>query len=127
MASSAQYPVTTPPHHRLIANISDCLSTKDLKSWTIEFYTKSFGPDWEMVSKQHKNLAFTEKFNCVSEWHSPLNVETVDIQGQPGSIAFLQIDINEPGSWFIQNPTDLNGVAYKKYFDSKYLFELIKF
>ncbi len=106
MSSSSEYPVNGAPHHKFIADVSKCLSAfadyKTKKPWTVAFYTKSFGPQWELVSAHHKPLVFTEKFNCIREVDDAVLLESIYLQDGP-----------------------MAGVAASKIFDVNYKFELI--
>ena len=106
MSSSSSYPVETPPHHKFIADVQKCLTAnsdyKTKKPWSVKFYTKSFGPEWELVSSAHKPLVFTEKFNCISTIDDSIILESVYVEQGP-----------------------LAGIAASKVFDVNYKFELI--
>ncbi len=70
MSSSAAPGSATDPHHKFVVDIGACLeqgvALSTFKEFHIQFYTKSLGKGWELLSKNHKGLAFTEKFNCFS-------------------------------------------------------------
>lgn len=106
MSSSSTYPVETSAHHKFTADVNKCLSAyadyKTKKSWTVVFYTKSFGPKWELVSSAHKPLVFTEKFNCISTIDEAVQLESQYVEEGP-----------------------LAGVAHFKTFDVNYKFELL--
>lgn len=106
MASGSEFPVIHQAHHKFVADVSKCLVAygdyKTKKPWTVVFYTKSFGPQWELVSSAHKPLVFTEKFNCIT---------TIDD------------GINLPSQYEEAGP--LAGVASFKLFDVNYKFELL--
>lgn len=106
MSSSSSYPVESPAHHKFIADVSQCLTAyadyKTKKPWTVTFYTKSFGPHWELVSSSHKPLVFIEKFNCITTIDDAVQLESDYVQEGP-----------------------MAGVAQFKIFDVNYKFELI--
>lgn len=126
MASGSRMPVATPAHHKFIADLKTCLESSDLKTWTIQLYTKSFGSGWVAADLKNKGLAFTEKFNCTSVAEAT-EVQFQELTFSNGStVQLISIpDPNEPASWYIQNHFELDGVAYLKYFETGYKFELV--
>lgn len=121
--------VDTPAHHKFVIDLRNCpLATSDAKyrSWGVEFYTKSYGPDWQLVSRYHPNLVFTEKFNC----YQPKSIQklahsTAVWKGE--SQETLQIGllgVADPSFYF--TTSDVAGVAATKVFAPTwdYKFEL---
>jgi hypothetical protein len=127
MSSGPRLPVLTPAHHKFRVDIKTCLKNygqlENLKNWTVEFYTKSLSPDWELTSKFHKNLVFSEKFNCTAT-SSQSTVFTVNTE--LGVLSAFKHNVLGWDSYYgLDNPA-LRGVAVLKYFDSHYKFELIE-
>jgi hypothetical protein len=105
----------TPAHHKFIADVNDCLRAANdpqRRNWTVQFYTKSFGLDWELVSRSHPNLVFTEKFNCTGPNGVDVATDTFDTQ------AIFQIlpKAHQDASWYFLNFQGLEGVAARKFF-----------
>lgn len=110
-----------PPHHKIVVDFTKCEKASadpKMRNFSVEFYTQSFGGGWKVVSKNHKNLVFTEKFNCAGPMNfekvvfSVLNVSGTQqptFQKQPGSEA----------SWYFLNFGQLTGVAASKDFEPK--------
>ncbi len=73
----------TEPHHKFVVDIKQCLkrgkSLAQLRRLKIQFFTKSFGNGWQLVSKNHKALAFTEKFNCFQNTTHPQMIDSIDL------------------------------------------------
>lgn len=126
MASHQQLDKKGEAHHKFIANLQSCLEQgkefKSFRRWKIEFYTKSLSPDWELLSKNHKGLAFTEKFNCVSD-DKKYNIEDVLFAGQ--SFEVFQFQGPYPRSWYLSQG-HLKGVAYQR-FPKEYKMELVSY
>lgn len=126
--NSSGYPaVNAEAHHKMIVDFSKCeLAAADPKkrAFTVEFYTKSFGNGWQVVSKAHKNLVFTEKFNC----SSPAANEEWEYLDMGGSATFrLKRTPAREASWYFLDRADALGVAAMKLFDPKqdYKFEFL--
>lgn len=110
-----------PAHHKMVVDFAKCEKASadpKMRNFTVEFYTQSFGGGWKLVSKNHKNLVFTEKFNCAGPMtfekvaFSELNVDgqaQTTFQKQPGKEA----------SWYFLNFGELTGVAAGKDFEPK--------
>lgn len=126
MSSDSQLNHQSPAHHKFVADTEACLrkgkSSKDLKSWRIAFYTKSFGSQWKLVSKQHKGLAFTEKFNCLKGAEEILSGE-VTYENRNWTI--FNPNPNQEGSWYFYDHPHLRGVTAMKDFGG-YKMVLIK-
>ena len=111
MSSHKEFGKKAEAHHKFIANIKLCLRLGqrkgDLKSWKIKFFTKSYGPQWELVSKSHKGLAFTEKFNCYSG-EEEVNTLTVNVDEEEHIL--FQFKEGLPKSWYLPETHDLTGI-----------------
>ncbi len=116
MSSSPSIDQKQPPHHRFVINLDRCLtlgqSQKSLKNLRIHFYTKSMGNDWKLLSKNHKALAFTEKFNCLSASQAA-NIDLHKFQNsQWPSFQWPEFS---PTSWYIYSKeAPFRGVMIKR-------------
>lgn len=123
MSSSSARPILSAAHHKMDVDFSKCESSAQdprFKNFTIVFYTKSMGEDgrWQLVSRAHKNLVFTEKFNC---WGALPNEKIVTAfwPGPSGSKPIFQVERVPPreASWYFLAEPGLEGVAALKIFD----------
>ena len=103
------------PHHRFIVDLTDCMNAKNslgrLLRWKIKFYTKTRSIDWQLVSRKHDSLAFTEKFNC---YDGPIPFKEIQnrIVGETRDIAkWLSIPLQ---SFYIADDSALAGVAAQR-------------
>lgn len=119
MASDSKSSVETQAHHKFVFDINSCLakgtSLQKLNSWSIVFYTKTFGSQWQLVSKKHQGLAFLEKFNCLSKG-SPKMQKLPDLDNTLWEVFNYN---TSGGSWFLYNHPDLTGVTMQKVFNNK--------
>lgn len=129
MSSGSQKDVVNPAHHKFDFKIEDCLKTKTVadkvkpKNFTIQFYTKSFSPNWELVSSAHKNLPLIEKFNCTQvALNENISASTVLLGGKTWNAFALPWSESIYGS----GDTRVNGIAVVKHFDVYYKFELVR-
>lgn len=125
MSSDSTLDGVSEAHHKFKADIDQCLkagqSEQKMKSWRIAFYTKSFGPQWQLVSSQHQGTPFTEKFNCLSI-DKELETEFVTWESELWEI--FNPNANGKGSWYFYGHPDLMGVTNKKSFGD-YKMELV--
>ena len=123
MSSDSQPNSSSASHHKFKANIKECLSLgaskNSMKKWKVSFYTKSFGPQWELVSKKHKGLVFTEKFNCLSD---NVEVESGAVSWD-GDWNISSEKLKKVKSWYFTDHPVLKGVTYRKVFGA-YKLEL---
>ncbi len=116
-ASDSTQANSTEPHHKFVVDIRECLnrgqSLAPLRRLKIRFYTKSFGSGWQLVSKNHKALAFTEKFNCFNDETHPQNNGSLSLFGQVQPI--VQFENYFTQSWYL-NAVDhpLAGVMMRR-------------
>lgn len=126
MASGPQWPVKKDAHHRFVVDISKCLknlqSIDKLKKWSVAFFSKSYSPNWELVSVTHDPLVFTEKFNCISE--SDKSYEEV-VSISLGQLTSFKHNIAGWDSYYGSDQKQAPAVALLKYFDERYKFELV--
>jgi len=114
MSSSSDLVFDEPAHHKFRADLSKCLelgessSDRSMRSWKIAFYTKSLGPDWSLVSKSFKSLAFTEKFNCFSSLKT--NTSIPFSNGDEYFTAY-QTPQKNIKTWFAKHESKIAGVG----------------
>lgn len=116
--SSSEFPGSeTPAHHKFLINFSKCeAAAKDpsRRHFTVEFYTKSFGPNWTLVSKNHPNNVFTEKFSC---WGAMANESVAFDEMLDKKVVYqVQRHPQRETSWYFWNNGELNGVSAGKLF-----------
>ena len=113
-------------HHKFEFDIIRCLDLgqnhSTLKRWRVKFYRKDFeNSKWEVVSESHKNLVFTEKFNCITNISSKeLMVKNIYWLGDWEIFSHLG---HNRKSWYFDNHPELKGVTHHKILDS-YKMEL---
>lgn len=127
MSSSDSLDKQKPPHHKFIVNVSECLAAgKKLiffKRFRIQFYSKSFDGQWRLLSKKHKALAFTEKFNCFSG-RFPYNVKGAQGNQEP----LFQWQNFASNSWYSFTTGDLQGVMLERHSHNiKVTFESLEY
>lgn len=116
MSSSESLEVTREPHHKFIVNLDKCFgvgeSVRKLLGLKVAFYTKNSNGEWELLSKSHKGLAFTEKFNCLS---GGLETESdkVTIEGLTYPV-FQWVGAGNIKSWYSNLDLEHGGVALKR-------------
>lgn len=131
--SSWPAPLSGAAHHKFILDFGQCeRAARDprFKNFTVRLFTKSLGSNWELVSNTHKNLIFTEKFNCTAAFpkqkvvYDHHSFKTRDIK-----VFQILTQPPRPGSWYFLSDPQLKGVAARKFFHPKkeYKFELIDF
>lgn len=124
MASSSSFPVESPAHHMFKVDLNKCLTSLKVfeknKPWFIQFYSKTYSPHWELVSKSHSPLAFIEKFNCAASAQIQ-SVEWLLVQQKEG------FQFTKPGwpSVYGRTTPYVAGVAILKNFREDYKFELV--
>lgn len=134
MSSSPASSMEGPPHHKFILDFNKCrraAKNPRFKNFTVELYTRSLGQNWELVSRSHKNLIFTEKFNC----ETPFPHQKVVYQDQTYRnkvYRTFQVNTQPPRkrSWYFLNlPEDLKGVAFSKEFppSGQYRLEILDY
>ena len=125
MSSDAELSGSSSAHHKLKANLSECLkagtNVQKMKAWKIAFYTKSFGPQWELVSLSHQGIPFTEKFNCLSV---DKEVVTEFVEWDSELWEIFNANSSGKGSWYFYGHPDLVGVTHSKDFNG-YRMELV--
>lgn len=116
MSSGSEVDHENEPHHKFVADVSRCLelgaSKMKFQRFRIEFYTKSFGNGWSLLSKKHKGLAFTEKFNCFSD---KVKQKTDQISFFSELVDVFQWRTLAPRSWYARSmDATLQGVMMKR-------------
>lgn len=133
MISSAVGEKKHQAHHKFVVDFKRCeRAAKDprFKNFSLEFYTKSFDPSkWELVSRNHSHIVFTEKFNCAQLFPGQ-KAKYMSFQREGGEHTLFQAVRNPPkwDSWYFLDLNGLVGVAaYKLFGPAKtYKFELIE-
>lgn len=132
MSSSPAASSPGPAHHKFVLDFSKCeRASRDpgFANFTVVFYSRSLGPDWELVSKSHGNLVFTEKFNCRSPFAGQ-RISERDLPLAGGSFRLFQIQTppRTGGSWYFLNQPGFQGIAAFKEFPptGQYKFELLE-
>lgn len=105
-------------HHKMIVDLTRCevsMKNSNYRNWKIKFFRK-VGSSWNLVSNAHKNLPFTEKFNCFAPKSSDL-IQTTLYQGQEFFIRAVR-KREKPlyASWYFMNHEILRGIAVDKIF-----------
>lgn len=134
MSSSGGPGIFSEAHHKFIVDFSRCESAaldSKKKNFHVEFLTKSYGNGWQVVSKYHKNLVFTEKFNCAGPI-TPAEFVTEKVwswQSQPTNVFTIDTKAKKETSWYFLAVPGLEGVAAYKLFEPKqdYKFELTSY
>ncbi len=116
MSSSPDIDQKEPSHHKFIIDIDRCLTLgkakQSLRNLRIHFYTKSLDQNWKLLSKNHKALAFTEKFNCLSS-NQGANIDLNDFQNS--QLPSFQWTDFSPTSWYAYSEkAPLRGVMVKR-------------
>lgn len=135
MSSSPSNQKEQTPHHRFIIDFKKCeRASKDprYKKFSVTLYTKSLETNqWTLVSNTHKDLIFTEKFNCSTPFPAQkVSTATHNFNGE--KIKVFQIK-DYPAqkfiSWYALNHSRLKGVALSKAFspNGSYKFKLLDF
>lgn len=121
------------PHHKFRANVADCLkqgkSKSSLRRWKIDFYTKNLPPhanQWKRVSRRHKGLAFTEKFNCLKST-SPRDFRQKDIYWEGQNWLIFTTSRSKHASWYFTDHQELRGIAHNKILGGGYKMEFATF
>ena len=116
MSSGDELNHEVPPHHKFVVNLADCLEAgKSLfrfKRFRIQFYNRNSSGEWKLVSKKHKALAFTEKFNCLSI-DKPYHLDIIDLFDQ--SMSGFRWDLDDQDSWYgYRTESEWPGVLLKR-------------
>ena len=120
-SAPAGQPLDPTPHHKFVIDFAKCArAARDprFRSFVVELYTHSFGPDWELVSRAHDGLIFTEKFNCAAAFPRERveRGEVPDAAGAPHPVFRVRRQPPRPGSWYFLDRPGLEGVAAFKVF-----------
>lgn len=122
MSSGPSAGIRYEPHHFFIIDLLQCSDVKRglgrLNGLRVHFYSKSFG-DWELLSRKHDGLVFTEKFNCLE--NSIARKSKVFDLASYGSVELFQWQGLRIKSWYDQ----ADGVA-KVRFSRNYKMELVE-
>lgn len=129
MSSAPSLDADFAPHHKFKANLIKCLdygqNSRTLKRWKVQFFSKSLsGNKWQLVSRSHKGLVFTEKFNCLTNISSE-NLSTQKVEWEGERIVF-GLRNKKRTSWYLANHPDLMGVTHHKVM-GKYKLQLVDF
>lgn len=127
MSSSDKLSLTGEPHHYFVVDLEDCFRVRGhvgrLNKLKIQFYTRSHSDRWELVSRRHPGLAFTEKFNCLDS-KLPRKQQTYE---SPlfGTLDLFQWRGLKVHSWYNASEQEAPGVAILR-FTRNYRMELVK-
>lgn len=127
-SGSLPAPGPGPAHHRFTMDFKDCEKAKGdprYRGWTVEFWSASSGT-WELVSRTHPNLVFSEKFNCYGPAaNESLSTADMNLNGELWkTFVIVKKPAGEPSWFFLDHPL-LQGVASGKLFEPRrnYKFE----
>jgi hypothetical protein len=117
-------------HHKMIVDLTRCeisMKNSNYRNWKIKFFRK-VNSKWSLVSNAHKNLPFTEKFNCFLPKSSDL-IQTTNFRGQEYFIRAVRKRENPLyASWYFMDHEILRGIAVDKIFLplGKYRFRFLE-
>lgn len=129
MSSATELNEISPAHHKFTADFKKCKelgrTKRRLNRYRIAFYTKNISKNnkWTALSRRFKSLAFTEKFNCLTE-DSKMDFKNLAKDFETLDTAFVWK--NYPiKSWYLTDHSELNGIAVRKRAKS-FLMKLVK-
>lgn len=118
----APTPQAAVSHHKMIVDFRNCEKARKIpgfQGWTMKFFNRDETGRWQVVSNLHKNLAFTEKFNCNGTTAYQVLTEELAFNGQPFeafTISREQGQGRRELTTYFSVGSELKGVAARKMF-----------